>query len=267
MQPEFGADSKMWGRTPWSGGAGTLWAFPGRAAPTQASRHSTLTDYTKHSQAPITTTTSVIALKFDGGVMMAADTLGSYGSLARFRNCPRLVKLNESIIIGASGDYADFQYLKDIMERKITDEECLDDGMHLKPKSLYCWLTRVLYNRRSKFDPLWNTYVVTGMQDGVPFLGAIDKLGTAYEDDCIATGFGEYLARPLFREYFDHGKVLTEDTARELIKKCMEVLYYRDARSYNRYEISVITKDGAKIEGPFSMGGDWSIADAVKNYI
>lgn len=71
------------------------------------------------NRAPITTATSVIAVKFDKGVMMAADILGSYGSLARFRNCPRLVKLNSNIIIGASGDYADFQYLKDIMERKM----------------------------------------------------------------------------------------------------------------------------------------------------
>lgn len=70
-------------------------------------------------RAPITTATSVIAVKFDSGVMMAADILGSYGSLARFRNCPRLVKLNDNIIIGASGDYADFQYLRDIMERKM----------------------------------------------------------------------------------------------------------------------------------------------------
>lgn len=47
----------------------------------------------------------------------------------------------------------------------------------------------------------------------------------------------------------------------------MEVLYYRDARSYNKYEISVITNEGAKIEGPFTLDGDWKIADAVKGYV
>ena len=34
-------------------------------------------------------------------------------------------------------------------------------------QALHSWLTRVLYNRRSKFDPLWNTFVVAGLQ--VPY--------------------------------------------------------------------------------------------------
>lgn len=68
---------------------------------------------------PITTTTSVLALKFDGGIVMSADTLGSYGSLARFPNCPRLVTVNKNILVGASGDYADFQYLRDIIQQKM----------------------------------------------------------------------------------------------------------------------------------------------------
>lgn len=50
------------------------------------------------------------------------------------------------------------------------DEECLEDGFILKPKSLHSWLTRVLYNRRSKLDPLWNDYIVAGIQDGEPYV-------------------------------------------------------------------------------------------------
>lgn len=68
---------------------------------------------------PITTTTSLLAIKFDKGVVMSADTLGSYGSLARFRNCPRMFQANQNILIGSSGDYADYQYLKDIIQQKM----------------------------------------------------------------------------------------------------------------------------------------------------
>jgi hypothetical protein len=49
-----------------------------------------------------------------------------------------------------------------------SDEVIANDGLALKPKALYTWLTRVMYNRRNKFDPLWNNYLVGGMQDGVP---------------------------------------------------------------------------------------------------
>lgn len=64
--------------------------------------------------------------------------------------------------------------------------------------------------RRSKFDPLWTTFVVGGIQDGKPFLGYVDKLGTAYEDDTVATGYGNYLARvielKLEINFLIHGK-------------------------------------------------------------
>jgi 20S proteasome subunit beta 7 len=63
--------------------------------------------------------TSVLGMKFKDGVLIAADTLGSYGSLARFRNCPRVMKVNENIVLGAGGDYADYQYLQRIIQQKV----------------------------------------------------------------------------------------------------------------------------------------------------
>lgn len=48
------------------------------------------------------------------------------------------------------------------------DDDLHNDGFVLKPKSLHSWLTRVLYNRRSQFDPLWINAFVAGMQNGEP---------------------------------------------------------------------------------------------------
>lgn len=70
-------------------------------------------------RAPITTGTSVIGIQFKDGVLIAADILGSYGSLARFRNLERVMKVNDNIILGAGGDYADYQCLKSSIERKM----------------------------------------------------------------------------------------------------------------------------------------------------
>jgi len=217
----------------------------------------------QRSQAPVTTATSIVALKFDGGVIIAGDVLGSYGSLARFRNCPRVMKVNDNIILGAGGDYADFQYVKDLIEQKIIDEECLDDGFKLKPKSLYCWLTRVMYNRRSKFDPFWNNFVVAGLQDGQVFLGTIDKLGTAYEDSAICTGYGAYMATPMIRAALEAKPVLNEDEARALVHKCMEVLFYRDARSFPKYQVAVINANGVDIKNDVEIKQNWSLAHMI----
>ncbi len=37
-------------------------------------------------------------------------------------------------------------------------------------------------------DPLWNSIVVGGVQDGKPFLGTVGMLGVQFSDEHIATG-------------------------------------------------------------------------------
>lgn len=64
------------------------------------------------------------------------------------------------------------------------------------------------------------------------FLGAVDKLGTAFADPVIATGYGAYLATPLLRKECESNKEMSKEQAKALITKVMQVLYYRDARSY-----------------------------------
>ena len=39
-----------------------------------------------------------------------------------------------------------------------------------------------------RMDPLWNSLVVGGLQDGKPFIGTVGMLGTHYTDEHIATG-------------------------------------------------------------------------------
>ena len=45
---------------------------------------------------------------------------------------------------------------------------------------------------RSKFDPLWNTYIVGGLEDGEPFLGYVNLQGTAFTETLVCTGLGKY---------------------------------------------------------------------------
>jgi 20S proteasome subunit beta 7 len=61
----------------------------------------------------------VLGLKYKGGVMMAADNLASYGSLARFRDIERLHKVADFTVLGASGDMSDFQYVKHLLDSQM----------------------------------------------------------------------------------------------------------------------------------------------------
>jgi len=231
--------------------------------------HMSYSDYgTQVTQTPVTTGTSVLGISYSDGIIIAADQLASYGSLARFRDIPRVSRINSNTVLGCGGDYADYQYLSAVIEQKIIEEDYASDGNQLSPKALYSWLSRIQYNRRSKFDPLWCNWVVGGINtDGKPFLGFVDKLGTAFESPVMATGYGSYIATPLMREELESsGGVLNEDQARKLIEKCLTVLFCRDARSFPKYHLAVVTKDGARIEGPFEVKPDWNIANYVKGY-
>jgi len=147
------------------------------------------------TQQPIVTGTGVLGIKFKDGVMLAADTLGSYGSLARYRDCRRLHGCGEHTLIGASGDISDYQRIQALLTELRTLDEAHDDGCRMTPRDIHQYLGRVMYNRRNKFDPLWNELVVAGFRDGKPFLGCVDLIGTMYEDNVIATSFG-YSLKP-----------------------------------------------------------------------
>ena len=48
-----------------------------------------------------------------------------------------------------------------------------DDGNSLGPKEVHNYLTRVMYNRRNKFDPLWNSLILGGVKNGQKYLGSV----------------------------------------------------------------------------------------------
>ncbi|KAH3865032.1 hypothetical protein DPMN_028070, partial [Dreissena polymorpha] len=91
---------------------GSLYNFPGG----KIAGHN---EPVKRTMYPIVTGTSVLGLKFKDGVVLAADKLGSYGSMAKFRDLTRLLKVNDQTVVGAGGDYADYQFLTEIIEQRV----------------------------------------------------------------------------------------------------------------------------------------------------
>jgi len=245
----------LWSNGPTPGG---MYEYPGRAVQPHDKDH-----INKHTTDPTTTGTSVIGLKFDGGVVLAADTLASYGRLARFKDCRRVMKVNDITVAAAGGDYADFQHIQSLIEEMVMEDVCVDDGSQLKPGSLYAWLTLLMYKRRSKFDPLWCTFVVGGLQQGKPFLGYVDKLGTAYEAPYIATGFGSYLAVPILSKAHEDNPAMSREQAEGLIRKCMQTLYYRDCQASAKFQIATVTAEGATLSEPETCDSNWTMAKLV----
>ncbi|KAG7531716.1 hypothetical protein FFLO_04158 [Filobasidium floriforme] len=294
------------------------------------------------TQQPLVTGTSVLGLKYADGIMLAADNLASYGSLARFKDIQRLYPLYSSsaahpgqtsqstagagvlsesapnpsnsaktesevmadkeskekdpkdekkdekkaqsrsshTCLAVAGDMSDFQYLKKILEGVVTKERAqstTDAHPALAPEQIYEYLSNVMYARRSKMNPLWNAIVLGGVKDGKSFLGYIDLLGTTYQAPTLATGFASHFAQPLLREAYEEreaagkrgekeGLLLSREEAEAVLDNCMKVLFYRDARSLNKYQIATITDAGIDISASRENQTEWKFAEGLRGY-
>lgn len=203
-----------------------------------------------NTQQPIVTGTSVISMKYDNGVIIAADNLGSYGSLLRFTDIERLIPVGKSTVVGISGDISDMQHIEHLLEEMETennyDNSCADDEESLKPSYIFEYLAAVMYQRRSKMNPLWNALIVAGVEEGKQFLRYVNLLGVTYSSPTLATGFGSHLAIPLLRRVIDHESDIEKtnlETAEKTIVESMKVLFYRDARSSRKYSLAIIDND------------------------
>jgi len=227
----------------------------------------TFVDGVQRTQQPIVTGTSVLALRYKDGVMMAADCLASYGSLARFKDVQRLHKVGDHSVLGAGGDMSDFQQLQHMLDTLDIGERTAEDGHSLGPTEIYEYLSQVMYARRSKMNPLWNALVLAGRKNGKNFLGFVDLLGTTYSSTTIATGYGSMIAQPLLRKAVEgRSHLITSTEAREILLNSLRVLFYRDARSLNKFQIAVVDDDGVRIGEAESVETEWGFAEGIRGY-
>lgn len=63
----------------------------------------------------------------------------------------------------------------------------------------------------------------------------VSMIGVHFEDNHVATGFGNHLARPILRDEW-HENLSFEDGVR-LLEKCMRVLLYRDRSAVNKLQV------------------------------
>lgn len=208
---------------------------------------------------PIVTGSSVLAIKYADGVLLAADTLASYGSMARFREVQRLLQVGQDTVLGASGEYSDLQHIEEMLDDLALEDLYAADGQTSTPREIYEYLCRVMYGRRSKMNPLWNTLVVAGYRNNKAFLGQVDLQGTHFEDETIATGYGAYLSRPIMREALKRKPAaeLSEEEARGILEQCLRVLFYRECRTINKFQMARINSQGVTISAPFSVSTNW----------
>ncbi|CAD6190978.1 unnamed protein product [Caenorhabditis auriculariae] len=223
---------------------------------------------------PTCTGTSVIAMQYKTGVVVMTDRVVSYGKTARYKNVSRQYKVNDNVLVAFGGDHADFQWLQNVIERQALFWKRFDQ--EIGPKALHGYLTSLLYARRCKMNPLWNTLIVAGIEEeeknnketSTPFIGVITQKGCAYQVKHVATGIGAMLLNQAVEDSWrKKGGDITRAEAEAVLKKALELTIYHDCTADNDFEIgSVDSEDGVNLGKEETIIGDWSIAETNCQY-
>ena len=223
------------------------------------------TEPIKNSQSVVYSGSSVIGLKYNNGVIIASDTLMCYGgSLSLMHSRERIKVLNERTVIGYSGEFSDMQETSRILNELILEDqlETNRNGV-MGPVELGHYLSSLHYYQRNRLDPYLNSAIVGGIDfNGDVVLMQVDPFGTFLTGNYFTTAFANYFACSLLRnEYPKNPNELTKEQAMNLIRKCFEVLFYRDAKAGDEIQYIVLEKEGnnqLKTEdGVFKLDTKW----------
>jgi 20S proteasome subunit beta 7 len=145
-------------------------------------------------QNPVTVAGAIIGVKYDGGIILASDTVINYSRSLKFTRVSHFQQLTPTTVIGGSGEFADFQELVDVLQSYLREAECANHGRPLLVSEVYNLVKRIMYSRRTRMDPLVIRVVVAGINlDGSPLLAAVDLYGTSWEDDFVCAGLATYM--------------------------------------------------------------------------
>lgn len=209
-----------------------------------------------HTTRPETIGSSIIAIKYDKGVIIAGDNKISRHGFKNYTNISRIAPINKTSIMGSSGEYSDFQEINRILVEKAEEDELYDgENSFLGPKELSNFLSFSSYQLRNKMTPYWATTMIGGFdENGVPSLYSVDQFGTKLENSYLVSGFALYFSGPILESNVpkDHTK-LSKEKAIELLDTIFRVLFYRDASAGDRIIYGVLEKSNINEEPKFEL--------------
>lgn len=95
--------------------------------------------------------------------------------MARFDDVQRLHPVGNFTCVAAGGDLSDYQQLQHMLDTLTVKQSQLDDGHELRTSQVFEYITRIMYNRRSKMNPLWNSLLVAGWEQSQAPVGKDSK--------------------------------------------------------------------------------------------
>ncbi|MHA2026271.1 MAG: proteasome subunit beta [Candidatus Thorarchaeota archaeon] len=182
---------------------------------------------------------TVVGIKCSDGVVVATDSLITWGTHILSEKGIKAFKLTDTIVLASAGLTSDYQMLVNRLQAQIKLYE-LNQKKDITVKALSKMLANTLYSRR--MAPLYVQTVVVGIDDSGPHLFSLDMGGSLIPDEFTATGSG---TAPAFGVLEDAVKPdMTVKDAEAIAINAVKAGIARDAQSGGDIRVMSVTKSG-----------------------
>ena len=182
---------------------------------------------------------TVVGIKCTDGVVVATDTLITWGTLTLSEKGIKAFKLTDSIVLASAGLTSDYQMLVNRLRAQIKLYE-LNQKKAITVKALSKLLANTLYSIRQ--TPLYVQTVVVGVDANGPQLYTLDMGGSLIPDEFTATGTGTSTAYGVLESSLKTEVTVKE--AEEIAIKAVKAAIARDIQSGGDIRIMTVTESG-----------------------
>jgi len=197
------------------------------------------------SNQPVDLGTTLVAVKFDRGVVLGADTRTSQGGvMVSHRYAHKIVPITATTLIARSGSAADTQQLAD-QARLQNEVRRMQYGSQLTVSQTAHWLRKKVYGGNGDGGVV--SLIVAGF-DNKPRIYTVSPSGALLEDPGVfaVSGSGStFILGHLDHQLADCGQ-LDEEGAVELCRQAIELAIHRDGSSGGLIRLYIITAEGRR---------------------
>jgi 20S proteasome subunit beta 1 len=194
--------------------------------------------------------TTLVAIKFDHGVVLAADTRTSMSAFVTNRFANKLEQITDHLSMARSGSAADTQELARRVRDDVVRPLLCRYGTHPSTQEIAHWLRRAIVDHEKK--SLSVGLLLAGCDpDGRPEIYSVSQTGALVlcEGPYAAGGSGSVYVMGYLDERLgtSSSDITTEDEAMQLCQKAIETAILRDGSSGGMVRFHVVTRQGTRV--------------------
>ncbi|KAL0225640.1 hypothetical protein P9112_012964 [Eukaryota sp. TZLM1-RC] len=210
------------------------------------SRNKTLSEKFDNLPTAVKTGTTIVGVLFDQGVVLAADTRASAGSIVADKYCQKIHYLAPNMRCCGAGTAADCDKITELGAAVLT-KHSLDTSRPPRVISAVTFFRQRLWQHQGHIGAA----LIIGGHDPVdgPSLYEVHPHGSYWSCPFVTMGSGSLAAMSILESHWKEG--LTKDEAVKLATEAIRAGIFNDMGSGGNIDCSIITADGVDERRPF----------------